>query len=137
MRGLDRDAIVANGTGLIYDIVVGNDGPSDAVGVTVVDEIPAGVTPLVAVGDTWQCSLAQRIYTCRSDMELPAGATLPPISIKATVNPDAQGDITNTVTATSDSPGDPATATSTVQVREVVDLDVAHFGPNLLESGDT
>lgn len=135
-RGVSSGGALVAGADVVYDLVVRNVGPTDAVGVTVTDELPEVFTPIVAVGDGWQCSIAVQRVTCVSVAVIPTGAAHPPLSIKANLSRDAQGDITNVATATPSSPGDPVTAEVTNRVRDVVDLDIAHFGPTLLESGD-
>lgn len=135
-RGVaDGGALVA-GADVIYDLVVRNAGPTDAVGVTLTDALPDVYTPIVAVGDGWQCSISGQTVSCTSMAVIPTGASHPPLSIKANLSRDAQGDIINAATATPTSPGDPVTSEVIHRVRDVVDLDVAHFGPTLLESGD-
>lgn len=136
LRGVNAGGAIAAGSAAVYDVVVGNAGPTDAVGVTITDTVPDAIEPVVAVGEGWDCSITGQLVTCQTGAQLPVGAALPPIAIKGTVATTAQGQVTNTVTATPTSPGDPATTTVTHSVREVVDLDVAHFGPTLLESGD-
>ncbi len=136
LRGVDDGAAIVAGAGVVYDIVVGNIGPTDAVGVAISDAVPDAVDPVVAVGEGWDCSITGQLVTCQTAAQLPVGASLPPIAIKGTVATTAEGQITNSVTASPTSPGDPATTSVTHSVREVVDLDVAHFGPTLLESGD-
>lgn len=136
LRGVADGGAVIAGAGVVYDIVVGNSGPTNALGVTVTDTLPDLIEPAVAVGEGWDCTISGQLITCQTSAQVPVDAKLPPIAVKGTVSATAQGAIINSATATPLSPGDPATGIVEHSVREVVDLDVAHFGPTLLESGD-
>jgi uncharacterized repeat protein (TIGR01451 family) len=135
-RGVANGGALIAGADVVYDLVVRNTGPTNAVGVTITDELPTVFTPIVAVGDGWQCTIAGQRITCTSTADIPVGAALPTLSIKANLAHDAEGSITNRATVTPTSPGDPANAEVVHTVRDVVDLGVAHFGPTLLESGE-
>ncbi|MFS0911079.1 hypothetical protein AB3M89_04760 [Microbacterium sp. 179-I 3D2 NHS] len=101
-----------------YDIVVGNDGPSDAAApVTVVDTLPAGQTFLAATSAAgpaeWDCSVSGQTVTCvletdDAPVSLTAGASAPTLQIAATVSASlAPTTLTNVASASS-----PTSATS-------------------------
>ena len=89
------------GTPISYTIVVANAGPSDAVGATVDDLVPAALP-----GATWTC-VAAGGGTCTAAgsgdivdvVDLPAGATLT-YTLDADIDAAATGTLTNRVTVT-------------------------------------
>ncbi len=102
----------------VYTIVVGNTGPSDAVGVTVSDPKPAQVTSW-----TWVCSgatggatgcdpAASNSADFTDTVNLPVGATIT-YTVTAQISASATGNLVNTVTATPPAGGTPGTATDT------------------------
>jgi len=125
------------GSTVIYDLRVTNEGPSDGAGATVVDELPTTLTPLVAVGEGWSCEIDGQRISCTTDQEIPVGAMLPLLSIKALLATSTSGDLVNSATVTPSSPGEGDTDEVTNPVEDVIDLDVAHFGPYRLQAGDT
>ena len=87
-----------------YTLTVGNNGPEDdAIGVTVTDTLPAGLTYVGFAGTDWSCSAAGQDVTCTHPGPLPAGTSLPDLTL--TVLPDASGapSVDNTATVTSPS----------------------------------
>ena len=125
------------GSTVVYDLRVTNEGPSDAAGATIVDELPATLTPLVAVGEDWTCDVDGQRISCTTDTEVPVGASLPLLSIKALLATSASGDLVNSATVTPKTPGEGDTDEVTNPVEDVIDLDVAHYGPYRLKAGDT
>ena len=106
---------VTAGTNLTYTITVTNNGPSDATGVTVSDPLPAGVSFVSANPTQGSCSGTTTV-TCDLG-DLPNGASA---VITIVVQPAAAGPLSNTATATSDSPdadesNNSATNATTVQ----------------------
>ena len=87
------------GTPVSYTLVATNAGPSDAVGATVTDTLPATL-----IGATWTC-LGASGGTCASSgtgsisdlVDLPIGATVT-YTVTATIEPTATGTLTNTAT---------------------------------------
>lgn len=81
--------------GRTYSIVVTNGGDAPTSGtVTVIDGVPAGLTPVSMTGDGWTCDLASR--TCTRTDVLASKASYPPISFAVNVNDDAPFNIVNT-----------------------------------------
>jgi uncharacterized repeat protein (TIGR01451 family) len=114
----------AVGDAVAYTIEISNAGPSDATGVSMSDDLPAGVTFVSAPG----CNEAGGVVTCA-----PAGGTLAngataTFTINVTVNASAAGQsLGNTATIDPGSdPHDPDptnnTSTSTVTVQPRADL---------------
>ncbi len=123
---VDTDDPVLAGESVTYEIVVENFGPSDATGVTVVDEVPAGLmfasadvpcTPGVPSPGFLTCDLGT--------LEAGFGITF---EVTFDVDPAAEaGDVENEVTVSSDAadpvPGD-NTATETTTIEVEADLDI-------------
>ena len=87
------------GTPLTYTVVVSNAGPSDAVGATVTDLLPAAL-----VGPSWTCvgagggiCTAAGAGSVLDLVTLPAGATVT-YTVTATINASATGTLVNTAT---------------------------------------
>ncbi|WP_277871163.1 DUF7507 domain-containing protein [Dokdonella fugitiva] len=87
------------GAPIIYTIVAGNAGPSDAVGATVADAIPAGIT-----GAAWTCVGAGGA-TCPAGgsgdinaiVDIPVGASVT-FTVSGTIDAAATGTLANTAT---------------------------------------
>lgn len=137
VRGHGDDVAWNSGTNVTYALRVGNDGPADAVGATLIDTLPAQITPTVAVGDGWTCQIVGQAVTCRTDEILPVGGSAPTIFITGFVDPNASGDVVNSATVEPISPGQGAEDDATLRVADVVDLDIAHFGPVTVDAGKT
>jgi uncharacterized repeat protein (TIGR01451 family)/fimbrial isopeptide formation D2 family protein len=120
-----------------YQIVVVNNGPSDAQGVIVTDTLPISTT--YAGGDA-ACNAAGQVIACAIGT-LPAGATRS-LLIQANVDRLAAGGLTliNVVTATGQTPGAPVTATATVTVVQPTggdaDLALSKTGPATAVAGE-
>ena len=79
-----------------YFIVVNNLGPVATSGaVTVVDTLPAGLTPSAMSGPGWSCTVGATSTCTRSDA-LAANTAYPIISFTANVAPNAAASVTNT-----------------------------------------
>jgi uncharacterized repeat protein (TIGR01451 family) len=87
---------VAPNDPLIYTVTVANAGPSDATGLTLTDNLPAGVTFVSSVPGPPTCSLAGATLTCALGA-LAAGSTTV-LTINVTVNGSAPGILVNTAT---------------------------------------
>ncbi len=114
------------GTQVTYTITVSNDGPSDATTVEASDPLPAGTTFVsasVTGGDATET--CDGTILCQLGT-IAAGAT-ETITVVLDVNPDFTGDLTNTVTASTDTPGDDPidnTGSHTVTVVEASDVTI-------------
>ncbi len=134
--GFPAGSIIAGRT-LVYRIDVTNQGPSAAKNITMTDNLPAGLTYVTATGDGWSCSLVVSTPTCTSSAILPPNGAAPPIFLTALVDPAATGSITNTATTVPpEGTGDGDTGTVTGEVESLVDLDIAHSGPAIVNGGN-
>jgi uncharacterized repeat protein (TIGR01451 family) len=80
---------------LTYTIVVTNNGPSDASGVVVTDNLPAGVTSVSASDGGVYDPLNHKVTWNIGNLASGSSATL---TIKVKVNPSTTGKIINTAT---------------------------------------
>ncbi|MCB0965994.1 MAG: DUF11 domain-containing protein [Ilumatobacter sp.] len=116
-----------------FVLTVGNDGPiDDDATITVVDTLPAGLTPSAATSDDADCSIDLQTVTCTLVGGLAVGETFS-ITVTADVGPAAFPTVANT--ATVGSPTDDAdptdnTSTDEVEVPALVDLSIVktHIG---------
>ncbi|RME36072.1 MAG: DUF11 domain-containing protein, partial [Gammaproteobacteria bacterium] len=85
-----------------YTITPSNIGPAATSGtLTVVDTLPAGITPLSASGTGWNCSIAGQTLTCTTTDSMAAGATGNAITLRVQVASGLAGQIlVNTATIT-------------------------------------
>ncbi|HKO96860.1 MAG TPA: LamG-like jellyroll fold domain-containing protein, partial [Pyrinomonadaceae bacterium] len=92
------DPFVQGSSGNTYTITVHNDGPGATTGtVTVVDTVPAGLTPTSPNGahNGWNCSIVAQTVTCdRSDV-LASGADYPTITLTVTAGANTASVINN------------------------------------------
>ena len=108
----------ALGQPLRYTIVVTNNGPSAATGVTLTDTLPknAGYSSATTTQGTCIAKAAKRTVTC-SLGTLGSGATA---TVTIEVKPTAKGTATNTASVTASSPADPNTANNTATATTTV-----------------
>lgn len=117
---------VAAGDTTSFEVVVTNDGPSDADDISVVDALPAGMTLVRASGSGWVCSDEAPI-TCTRDV-IPAGTSAPAITVEVRVGAGvAEGaTLTNSATVSTSTPGDdPGNNTDEATVDVVTSADLA------------
>jgi uncharacterized repeat protein (TIGR01451 family) len=108
---------VAQGGTIDYTLTVTNNGPSQALNVTVTDTLPAGVTFVSASGTGWTCNQAAGVVTCTRPALDPGAA--PPIAIRVTAPPTGQSTLVNSATVsgtTADPSGGNNAATASVNV---------------------
>jgi uncharacterized repeat protein (TIGR01451 family) len=97
------------GQGFVYTITVTNNsaGQINGVPVTVTDTLPAGLSFLagstVAFGAGWTCPPAtSSTVSCTRSDQIPAGTTLPPITVQVGVDANAPALVINTATVNAD-----------------------------------
>ncbi len=92
--------------------------------VTVTDTLPASLTPTLATGTGWTCSISGSAVSCtRTASTLTPGATLPPITISVNVSATT-GSFSNSATATSID-ASPASSTDNGNIRGATSTSVA------------
>ncbi|WP_433674920.1 hypothetical protein [Microbacterium gorillae] len=110
------------GTEGAYRFTVTNLGPSDAMGVVVTDELPAGLTFVSSDGS---CDADGQVVTCALGTLASGAVAVIEITVQASAS--LSGDVVNTAVVGSDTPdSDPSNNTSTVTgtVGEVADLSI-------------
>ncbi|MGN8551536.1 UNVERIFIED_CONTAM: DUF11 domain-containing protein [Microbacterium sp. SLM126] len=111
------------GQTLTYRIVVSNAGPSDARGVTVLDDLPAGLTfsSIVAGAATWTATTegADVLFTLAGTL---AAGTSAQFDFVASVGAGVVGDLTNTAVVSSTWRADQDTASVTTGSNAAADL---------------
>jgi uncharacterized repeat protein (TIGR01451 family)/fimbrial isopeptide formation D2 family protein len=87
-----------------WTVTVTNQGPDDEpAGLTVTDDLPAGITFVSGSGTNWSCPAAGTDpVTCTYGAVLADGATTPPLSLVVDVGAAAVPSVTNTVTVSGD-----------------------------------
>ncbi len=104
------------GQKLTYTILVTNNGPDSATGVTLTDTLPKS-TGFGSVSTTQgTCTRAKQVVSCNIG-PLASGATA---TVTIVVKPTQKGTITNTVTVAATSPNDPNTANNTATTPTLV-----------------
>lgn len=108
-----------------YELVVTNDGPSQASDLVVTDPTPAGLTFQSAAGDGWACAEAPvgTLRCTRSSLDPGAG---PPITVTYGIAAGLTGDIVNRAAVASSTPDGGAGNNQATSTRPVTfDNDVA------------
>ena len=134
---------VVPGTVTTYTITVSNAGPSNAIGATVIDNLPA-----VLSGATWSCTgaggatcnVASGSGNINTTANIPAGAATITFLVSATIAPDATGTLVNTASVTPPpNASDPSSANSTVSdsLTPQADVAITKTGPASIVPGNT
>jgi uncharacterized repeat protein (TIGR01451 family) len=120
-------ATAVPGTQITYTIAVTNLGPSAATYVTVTDNLP---TELTGVAISGACSA----FTCYlGTLQVNESRR---ITVTATVNPLANGTITNTATVTSPVAPNPPSSTVTTTLAPQANLQIQKLGPSTVVPGN-
>jgi uncharacterized repeat protein (TIGR01451 family) len=136
----DGSGTYTPGSPITYTIVVSNAGPSNVVGASIADTVPASIT-----GVTWTCTAAGsascgtasgsgNAIALTGDIAAGAGNTLT-LSVAGTVSAAATGNLVNTATVatpagtTDPTPGD-NTATDTDTPAPIADLSIVKVASN-------
>jgi uncharacterized repeat protein (TIGR01451 family) len=106
------------GQNFTYTILVTNNGPADAIGVTLTDNLPkkAGYGTFRTTQGTCTLKPAKRLLTCN----LGSLANNRTATVAITVKPTSQGTITNRVSVTAASPNDPVAGNNQDAVNTMV-----------------
>ncbi|MEO6821320.1 MAG: DUF11 domain-containing protein, partial [Candidatus Nanopelagicales bacterium] len=137
-------SIVKSGPGTVtadgsvsYGLVVANAGPSDAVNVSVVDTLPAGVTFVSAAGVGWSCANNGNVSVTCTLAALASRVMADTITVVVTA-PAHPSSLTNTAAVSSTTP-DPNLANNTSSVTTGVsgsaDLSITKSGPASVSAG--
>jgi uncharacterized repeat protein (TIGR01451 family) len=141
-------AAVSAGTGIIYNVVVTNQGPSAASGASFLDNVPASIT-----GVTASCGAATNGAVCPSAVTVagnnvsasipifPAGASVT-FTIAGSTIASATGSISNTASVTntvgvSDPDSTDNTSTANTPINAVADLKIVKIAPTSVSAGGT
>jgi len=90
------DPLVRGSTG-VYTLTASNIGGTATSGTTTVtDTLPAGLTPMAAVGTGWTCGIVGQTVTCTSTAAIAGSGSFPPISVTVAVAQSASSFLTNT-----------------------------------------
>jgi uncharacterized repeat protein (TIGR01451 family) len=131
-------AHVVAGSAISYDLDVSNAGPSDAVAVSMTDDLPAGTT-FVSVdgGSSWSCSSSGNVSVTCTLPSLASGTTAPTITIVVTAPAEAAA-LTNSAQVSSTTkdpvPGNDRSSVGTT-VTTSADLSIVKAGPAHVVAG--
>jgi len=86
-------------SGAKFAVTVTNSGTPSTIGtVTLIDNLPPGLTVTAASGAGWTCGVIAATVTCSRNDALAPGASYPPVTIAVNVAGNAPGSVTNTAT---------------------------------------
>ncbi|MDH4143675.1 MAG: carboxypeptidase regulatory-like domain-containing protein [Acidimicrobiia bacterium] len=118
-------APAAAGATLTWEIVVRNEGPTEAgPPIEVVDSLAVELSVARLEAPGWSCIVAGRTVRCAWPERVPAGAGPPPIRIHTRVAPTARGVIPNRASVSQGS-GPGATADASIAIGVVLDAPLA------------
>jgi uncharacterized repeat protein (TIGR01451 family) len=115
-----------------FSLTVQNVGTGPTTGlVTVADTLPAGLTPTLASGTGWACTVTAPSVSCTRADALGVGAFWPPVVVTASVTQAAVASVSNTATVSGGGDITPANDSSTdvVPVASQADLALTKAGP--------
>jgi hypothetical protein len=95
-------------SGAQYSVVVSNAGPGPTGGsvpATVVDTLPAGLTPIAASGSGWNYEIIGQTMICTQTNQTAAGTSYPTLTLMVNVSASAPALVVNAVTLTGSSDG--------------------------------
>ncbi len=130
-------ATVVAGGAVSYQLVVTDNGPSDAANLSVTDTLPAGVTFVSATGAGWTCTNVGNVSVTCTLPTLATGATAPSITIVVTA-PAQAASLSNTASVAATTADPNAANNTSVAVTTVTasaDLAVTKTGPATVVAG--
>jgi uncharacterized repeat protein (TIGR01451 family) len=71
-----RSSSVTLGSNAIFDLTVSNTGQSEATGLVLLDDLPAGLDPVSASGDGWNCTIDAARVDCRRPVLLRSSSSV-------------------------------------------------------------
>ena len=107
-----------------YLLVVHNGGPGSTggnVAATVIETLPAGLTPSVASGSGWNCVISNQTVTCTQTNPTAAGTSYSPITLTVGVATNAAASLINTATVSGSGDNTTGNDTASVTVSTLVD----------------
>lgn len=125
----------------VIEISAENVGDASTSGPTVItDELPAGLTPLTATGDGWDCEIEGQLVTCTHAGQIDPGESTEPIliTVSATLEPGSLGvTVQNEAAVATADDVDPAndTATDPVLILDGQDVGVTKSHEGNLTAG--
>ncbi|MGB0037173.1 MAG: Ig-like domain-containing protein, partial [Candidatus Acidiferrales bacterium] len=113
-------ATVTSGGNLVYSIVVTNNGPLTALGVTLTDPVPAGLSPLFITGPAVCTRIIQLEVGTTISCAIGTMASGASETFGFTINPTTA--VTNTATVAGTSPSDPLLANNSASLTTTISV---------------
>ena len=131
-------ATVVAGSSVTYQLAVRNNGPSDAVAVSVTDTLPAGVTFVSAAGGGWTCTNSGDVSVSCTRPTLAAGSNAPVITlvVRAPAQPTTLSNVATVASTTNDPVGANNTSSASTSVTASADLALTKSAPASVVAGD-
>ena len=130
---------IAGSTGS-YNLLVHNNGPDSAQGVTTVtDTLPTGLSYASASGSGWTCAAVGQVVTCKSSNTVASGANLPAITLIVNVAANAAASISNTATVNNTNYNYITNNDSSTDIATIIQSDLSSSTKTVLDTngGDT